>query len=202
MASPVVVLTLRAKYRTFTPDQFTAVFYEKGYTNTPAVANVSDNPVAPPVPTVMSSKGDLLILSNDSENLIKLHAVNKTDVNELFEGEIEQALISPDCRPPAADAMNLETTTGVPGMGSPKKALTSLLDNQFASKIKKMYSMDDMAAASIKMVQSDAAHTESLTTTLEPLNTDPEKSYFVNIEYVTNDNDKFTNFVRGVEGDG
>ena len=198
MASPGVVLTLRTKYRTFTPDQFTAVFYEKGYTNTQVVANVSDNPVAPPVPTVMFSKGDLLILFNDSENLIKFHAVNKTDVNELFEGEIKQVLISLNYRPPAVATMKLEMTAVVSGMGSPKKALTSLLDNQFASKIKKMHSMDDMTAASIKMVQSDTAHTESLTTTLEPLNTDPEKSYFVNIEYVTNDNDKFTNFVRGV----
>ena len=201
MASPGVVLTLKTKYRTFTPGQFAAVFYEKGYTNTQVTASISDNPNAPPVPTIMFSKGNLLIFFNDNENLIKFHVVNSMDVGELFEDEIKQVLASLSYRPPAVATMKLEITAAVSGTGSPTKGLTSLLDSRFADRIKKLHSMDDVIAASIKMVQSDPARTEPLTAVLEPLNADPEKSYFVNIEYIASDNDKFAGFVRGV-GEG
>lgn len=197
-ASQGMVLTPKTKYRTLTPDQFTAVFYKKGYTSTQVAAKISDNPAAPPGPTVMFSKDNLLVFFNDSENLIKFHVVSKTDIDELFEDEIRQVLVSLNYRPPAVATMKLETTAAVSGMGSPTSGLTSLLDSRFADRIKKLHAMDDIVAASIKMVQSDPARTESPTAVLEPLNTDPEKSYFVSIEYVTSDNDKFTDFVRGV----
>lgn len=197
-ASQGMVLTPKTKYRTLTPDQFTAVFYKKGYTSTQVAAKISDNPAAPPGPTVMFSKDNLLVFFNDSENLIKFHVVSKTDIDELFEDEIRQVLVSLNYRPPAVATMKLETAAAVSGMGSPTSGLTSLLDSRFADRIKKLHAMDDIVAASIKMVQSDPARTESPTAVLEPLNTDPEKSYFVSIEYVTSDNDKFTDFVRGV----
>lgn len=197
VASPGVVLTLKTKCRTFTPDQFTAVFYKRGYTSTQVVANISDNPAASPVPTIMFSKDSLLVFFNDNENLIKFYAVSKTDISELFEDEIKQVLVSLNCRPPAVATMKLEMTAAVSGMGSPTSGLTSLLDGRFAGRIKKLHAMGDIVAASIKLVQSDPGRTGSLTTVLEPLNTDPEKSTF-SIEYAASDSDKFTDLVRGV----
>lgn len=198
VASPGAVLTLKTKYRAFTPDQFTAVFYKKWCTNTQVAANISDSPAAPPVPTVMFSKDNLLVFFNDNENLIKFHVVNKTDISELFEDEIKQVLVSLNCRPPAVATMKLEMTAAVSSVGSPTSGLTSLLDGRFADGIKKLHAMGDIVAASIKMVQSDPGRTGSRTTILEPLNTDPEKSYFVSIEYAASDSDKFTDLVRGV----
>ena len=195
VAGPGVVITIKAKYKTFTPDQFMAVFHQEGYTSTQVSANISENALTPPVPTVMYSKGNLLILFNDAENLIKFHVINQRNVSDLFNNEIKSVLASLNYYPSAVDKMKLEMTATVSGMGSPIKSLKSLIRSQFADKLEGIHAVGNVSAASVKITQSDDAHTELLTTTIEPLNSDPEKSYFVAIEYMTSDNDKFTCYV-------
>lgn len=201
VAGPGVVLTIRAKYRTFTPDQFTAAFLQEGYTGTQVTANISDNPMAAPVPTVMYSKDGLLIFFNDNENTIKFHIINRRDVADVFDSAIKNVLRSLDYHPPAVDTMRLEMSATVSGMGSPPKTLKSLIRRQLADKLEEIHSVGNVTTTSLKVTQSNDDHTEFLTTTIEPLNTDQEKSYFVGIEYVTKDNDKFTEYVSKM-GDG
>ena len=198
VAGPGVVLSIRAKYRTFTPDQFTALLHQEGYTGTQVTANVSEHPLAPPVPTVMYSKESLLIFFNDNDNTIKFQVINRRDVRDVFNGAIKTVLTSLNYYPSAVDTMRLEINATVSGMGSPTKTLKSLISRHLADKLEEIHSVGNVTAMSLKMAQSDDDRTEFLTTTIEPLNSDPDKSYFVSIEYMTKDNDKFTRYVNKV----
>lgn len=214
VAGPGVTITLRAKYRTFTPDQFMAVFQQGGYTSTQASANITENPLAAPVQTVAYSKDGLLVFFNDTENLIKFHVLSRKNVGDVFNGEIKGVLMSLNYNPSAVDSMRLEMTASVSGMGSPTETLKSLTRGRFAERLEELHTAGNVAATSLRFTQFDDQRTELLTTTIEPLNSDPEGSYFVSIEYVTKDNEKFTAYVaklgdamverviRGVEDNG
>ena len=196
-----VQISLRAKYRTFTPDQLATVLHREGYTSTKATANTSDNPLASPVSTVMHSKGDLIILFGDDENMIKFHIINRRNVSDIFEDEIKKVLTSLNYNPPVVDTMKMSVAATVAGMGSPLKTLKSLVRTRLADHLKEMNDMDNAEATSLKITQYDDERTEFMTTSIEPLTSDPTGTYYVEIEYMTDDNDKFTRFVRRVGDD-
>lgn len=214
IAGPGVAISLKAKYKTFTPDQFIAVFQQGGYTGTQVTTRISENPLAAQVPVVAYSKDGLLVLFNDAEDVIKFHVMNRRNIGDVFNDEIKGVLRSLNYQPSAVDSMRLEMTATVSGMGSPAKTLKSLTRGRFADRLEELHPIGNVAATSLKFTQSDDRHTEFLTTTIEPLISDPEGSYFVSIEYVTRDNEKFTNYVaklgdemverviRGVEDSG
>ena len=105
MAGPGVAISLRAKYKTFTPDQFMAVFQQGGCTGTPVATRISGNPMAAQVPAAACSKDGLPVLFNDAEGLIKFHAMSRRDTGDAFDGEIKGVLWSLDCQPSAAGSV-------------------------------------------------------------------------------------------------
>ena len=195
---PGVTITIKTKYKTFTPDQFITVFQQGGYTSTQVAANISENPVAAPVHTVAYSKVGLLVFFNDNENLIKFHVINRKNVGDAFNCEIMHVLKSLNYYPSAVDSMRLEMTSTVSGMGSPITTLKSLICSQFVDRLEVLHSAGNVAATSLKFTQSDDNRTEFLTTTIEPLNSDPGGTYFAAIEYVTRDNEKFTGYIAKI----
>lgn len=196
-----VQIALRAKYRTFTPDQLATVLRREGYTSTKATANTSDSPLASPVPTVMHSKGDLIILFGDDENLIKFHIINRRSVSDIFEDEIKKVLTSLNYNPPVVDTMKVSVAAAVSGMGSPLKTLKSLVRGRLADHLGEMNDLGNAETTSLKITQHDDERTEFMTTAIEPLTSDPAGTYYVEIEYMTDDNEKFTRFVRRIGDD-
>ena len=201
MSGQGVQIALRAKYRTFTPDQLATVLRREGYTSTKATANTSDSPLASPVPTVMHSKGDLIILFGDDENLIKFHIINRRSVSDIFEDEIKKVLTSLNYNPPVVDTMKVSVAAAVSGMGSPLKTLKSLVRGRLADHLGEMNDLGNAETTSLKITQHDDERTEFMTTAIEPLTSDPAGTYYVEIEYMTDDNEKFTRFVRRIGDD-
>lgn len=188
-----VTLLFHSKYQTFTPAQLIATFQDQGFLQTKGNANISANPLAPPVPTTIFSKDNLVILFNQNENLIMFQIINTLDFNELYEKEIQKILISLNYNPSSVSLMGIDVLTQIHEVNSPIETLTSLVNKEFVNGLK-INEDSIMKVSSIKLTND--SEKESLSLDLQPLQTDPNGSYVLAISYKTNENDKFNEFIK------
>ena len=102
----------------------------------------------------------------------------------------------------------------VSSTGSTAKTLKSSARGRPAGRLEGLRPAGNVAATSLKFARSDDRHTEFLTTTIEPLISDPEGPHFASIEHATRGDEKFANCaaklgdetveraMRGVEDSG
>jgi len=190
-----VTLSFQSKYQTFTPAQFIKTFQELGFAQTKGSANISANPAAPAVHTTMFSKGNLIVLFNTNENLIMFQIINTLDFNGVYEEEIQKILLNLNFNPSSVSIMGIYAVTQVHEVRPPVDTLTSLTSEKFVSGLNKINDDGRMKVTAIRLGNVNSEN-ETLSVSLEPLQTDPAGSYFVAISYRTKESNKFDEFVK------
>lgn len=197
VASPGIVLTFQSNYRTFSPAQFVATFNGKGFTETHVTAQISVNPDAQPVPTIMYSKGSLIVFLNDSENTVLFHILNTLNAGNHM-SEVMDILGSLNFKPPSIANMMVRITANVTTDQSPISALTGLVDRKLVDRVQRAHGgSGDIAVSSIRLSLLQSRD-ETLTVTVEPFGNDPENAYYVDVMYATKTVEKFNTFMEKV----
>ncbi len=197
ISSPGIVLKFQSNYRTFSPEQFVAAFGGKGFVETQVTAHVSINPRTPPVPTVMYSKGDLLVFLNDAENLVQFHVLNAVEAGGHM-SEIRNILGSLNFEPSSTANMTAALTATVKSGTSPIGGLTSLVDSDTIERITKMHGPDSKIAVTSIRFSLVESRDESLSVVMEPFGNDPDGAYYVDVQYSTTIAEKFNIFLEKI----
>ena len=190
-----MTLIFQSQYQTFTPAQFVKTFQEHGFIQTKGNANVSANPMAPPVPTNIFSKDDLVVLYNPNENLIMFQIINTLDFNEIYDNTIQKILVSLNYNPSSVGMLGLDCVTQIHEVKSPHNSLTSLVNPKFVEGLNGPETTNGFHVTSLRMT-SQGSGEESLSVTFEPLQTNPDASYQLVVVYRSKQNDKFNEFIK------
>jgi len=91
--------------------------------------------------------------------------------------------------------VGIDAATQVHEVRPPVDTLTSLTSEKFVSGLNKINDDWRMKVVSIRLGNVNSEN-ETLSVSLEPLQTDPSGSYFVAISYRTRESDKFDEFVK------
>lgn len=197
VASPGIALAFQSSYRTFSPAQFVATFNGKGFTKTHVTAQISAEPNAQPVPTAMYSKGGLIVVLNDSENMVQFHILNTLNAGNHMR-EVMDILGSLNFEPPSIASMTAGITATVKTDRSPISGLTGLVNQKLVDRVQRAYGdSGDILVTSIRLAMLHSRD-ESLTVTIEPFGNDPEGAYYVDVKYATKAVEKFNAFMAKV----
>ncbi len=193
----LVTLLFQTKYQTFTPAQFIKTFQELGFIQTKGLVNVSANPAAPAVQTNIFSKDNLVVLLNPNENLIMFQIINTLDFNSIFDDVIQKILVALNFNPSSVNMLGLDCIAQVHDVKPPRDSLTSLVNPNFINGLQSSVIDSKFEITSLRMTTlGDGVSDESMSVTLEPLQSDSTGSYHLVVIYRSKQNDKFDKFVR------
>lgn len=193
ISSPAIALKFQSDYRTFSPEQFVAAFSGKAFVETQVTAHVSINPRAPPVPTAMYSKGDLLVFLNDAENLVQFHVLNAVEAGGHM-SEIRSILGSLNFEPSSTANMAAAVKSGT----SPIGGLAGLVDSDTVERITKMHGPDSKIAVTSIRFSLVESRDKSLSVVMEPFGNDPDGAYYAGVQYSTTIAEKFNIFLEKI----
>ncbi|MEX0655973.1 MAG: hypothetical protein WD154_00290 [Nitrosopumilaceae archaeon] len=181
--SSTTILTLQTKNPTYTPEIFDRAIKELGYMASQANASISANPLAPPVPTIIYSKGNLMVLTNYGENLIRFIIINTLDINQL-RSEINSVLEKLQVGANSIHITELVCRTEVPTSSSPVKTLTSLVNSNSLQKMSEILHVPKMEVLTMSFSNANWQNGE-FRITIEPLASDPDNQFWLIIGYRT-----------------
>lgn len=191
-----VSLLFQTKFPTFTADQFNKAFNELGYTAIQGNANISNNPGAKPVPTVIFSKGNLSVVYNQNQYLIIFQFLNTVDLDKLYDAEIKPMLIKLNFVEEAINMIGLECNIQISTKTPPQEILSSLIKKEFIDKVNEILGDSKLNTTSLRLSTSFPFGNDGIQVIIEPLGNDPKGSYFVNLVYRTPEMNKFNEFVK------
>jgi len=191
-----VSLLFQTKFPTFTADQFTKAFNELGYSVIQGTANVSGNPAAKPVPTVIFSKGNLSVVYNQTQSMIIFQILNTVDLDELYDAEIKPMLIKLNFVEEAINMIGLECNVQISTQTLPQDILSSLVKKELIDKLNEILGDSKLNTTSLRLSTSFPFVNDGIQVIIEPLGNDPKGSYFVNLVYRTPEMNKFNEFVK------
>jgi hypothetical protein len=186
-------LLFQSKAITFTPDTFTKLFQEHGFTVTEGLAQISTNPAAMPVKTIYFSKGNLMVYYNPAEFLVIFQILNTLNFSQIYESDIKPVLARLNFVPEVVQMMGLICGTKITSEKSPTLSISSLVKNEFISKISSLVGVTNLRPFTMRVVGGESD--EGLDLDIEPLATDQEHTFYFTLSYKTSDNSKFNNFV-------
>ena len=181
--SSQIVITIQTKNPTYTPEIFAKGIQELGYMGTPGNAQLSMNPYTPPNPTTLFSKGNMMVITNYAENLIRITIINTLDLNQLsteINNMLEKLLILPQ----TINIIDLACKTEIPTSTSPTDTLTHLVYDDALKKISKVLNVTSMQVLSMGLANSNWQDGD-FRISIEPLASDPENQYWFVVKYVT-----------------
>ena len=191
-----VNLLFRARFLTFTPDQFNNAFKEQGYFMSQGQANPSLNPAAKPIPALIFSKGNLAVTYNQNQNTIIFQILNTLDLDNLYDHDITPLLAKLNFVESSTSMMSLECHTQLTTTSTPMSTLTSLVNSDYINGLNKILGEEKLGVTAIRLSTKYPLLNDGMQIVLEPLGNDPERSYYLNIIYRTSEMSKFNDFVR------
>lgn len=189
-----IQLIFRAKFATFTPDQFRKALKDEHYIEVRQAMPNPQNPQAQPVIVHMFSKENVNVFLSPIPNTIIFQVLNVVNLKETYK-EITKILVSLNIYPEIISRAILNCNTRSKAKTQPQKNLTSLVQKDFLEEISKDLGRK-LEVSSIRLSTAFPLGTEGLQVLLEPLGTSPKDEYYLNIIYQTPDKKKFDAFVN------
>ena len=192
--SSQMILTIQTKTPTYTPEIFNRTITELGYVGTPTNAQISTNPNAPPVPTVLFSKNNIMVLTNYGENLIRFVIINTLDLNAIYT-DISQVLDKLQIGPTSINITDFMCKTEIPTADNPSHTLTNTVNQDVLKKISSVLNTPGMTILNITLSNTNW-NTGEFKIILEPLMSDPENKFWMIIGYRTTSLLEFNKFIE------
>jgi hypothetical protein len=189
-----VQLIFQTRFPTFTADQFTRALKDKAYVVTQGQVNLPQNAGA--ITTNIFSKGNMNVFIFPPANQIFFQLLNTINPHDAIDDEIKPILVSLNIVEDAISSIILTCTTAVSATSEePQKALTGIIKEDFLKRIDTIVNKN-MGAVSIRLATSFPLEKEGgLQVVIEPLGTNPKKSYYVNLAYITANMREFNEFI-------
>lgn len=191
-----VNLLFKSKYMTFTPSQFNNTFKELNFLPSQGPLVQSNIPNAPPVPTTLFSKDNLVVVYNPVEFLLIFQILNTVDFQGIYNREIIPILARLNLVEDAVSTRSIECTTQIRVKKSPIDMINSLVEKKFMNEMNAIVGMNSLKATTLRIVTAFPFADEGLQILMEPLATDSTGSYYLQIVFRTQETSKFNEFVN------
>ena len=192
-----VQLVFQTQFLTFTPDQFSKALTERKYLE---VRTQIANPLNPQAPISVQSfsKENVTVLLPPpippNPNPIVFQILNTINLEQKYK-EVKDILIALNIFPEIISNSSFRCTTRTQSKTNPQDRLTSLVDSTFLKKISKNLSTN-LKVFSIRFVTVFPLEREGgCQVIIEPLATNPNKEYYLEIIYVTTKINEFDRFI-------
>lgn len=193
-----VQLVFRTQFLTFTAELFSKVLKEKEYLEVRGQIPNPTNPQAPPISIQTFSKGDVTVflppVQPPNVNAIVFQILNTRNLESLYKKEMKKILLALNMFPDIVSDASLTCTTRMKAKTKPLDRLTSIVNQDFLDRISKNFGTK-LKAYSVRLATTFPLDREGgFQVIVEPLVSNPEKEYYLNISYRTtkmNDFDKF-----------
>jgi len=188
-----VELVFRSQFVTFTADQFNNALKDKSYLFAPGQISDPTNPQKR-FPIQTFSKGDMTVfLAPDNPPPIVFRIINTLNLESKYK-EVKEVLNSLNMYSNIISEATFMCTTKALASSEPQERLTKMVDTAFVKKISENFGAE-MRVFSIKLGSTFPITQEGCQLIIEPLMTNPENEYFLNITYRTRSISDFDKFV-------
>jgi len=193
-----VQLVFQTQFLTFTPDQFSKVMKERNYLE---IRSHIANPMSPQTPISIQSfsKENVTVLLPPAippnPNPIVFQILNTINLGQKYK-EVNDILVSLNIFPEIISNSSFKCTTRTKAETNPQDRLTSLVDSTFLKKISKNISAN-FKVFSIRFANVFPLEREGgCHVIIEPLATNPDKEYYLEIVYVTTKKSELDKFIN------
>jgi len=203
MATPAigtqVQLVFRTQFLTFTAELFSKALKEKKYLEVRGQIPNPQNPQAPPIPIQTFSKGNVTVFlpltQSLSPNAIVFEILNTINLEPMYKEEVKSILTALNIFPDIVSDASFNCTTRTKAKTRPLDRLTSMIDQIFLERISKNFAKK-LQVCSIRLATAFPLEREGgFQVVVEPLATNPEKEYYLNIAYKTTKMNEFDKFI-------
>lgn len=194
-----VQLVFRTQFLTFTAELFNKVLKEKKYLEVRGQLPNPQIPQGPPISIQTFSKGDVTVLlppiQPPQPNAIVFQILNTLNLESMYKEEVKTILVALNVFPDIVSDATLSCTTRVKAKTKPLDRLTSVVNQTFLGRISKNFTAE-LKAYSIRLATTFPLKEEGgVQVIVEPLATNPEKEYYLNISYRTAKMNEFDRFI-------
>lgn len=193
-----VRLVFQTQFQTFTPDQFTKTLKERSYLESRSQIQNPANPQAPPTSIPSFSKEDISVLIPpafpQANPTIFFRIINTINLKSIYNGEVNPMLNSLKIFPDLVSQANFRCTTRWPAKTKPLDRLTSLVNKTFIDRISKDFPAP-LGIGSLRFTTDPQSEREGCQVIIEPLASNREKEYYLEISYRTTNKNEFDDFI-------
>lgn len=193
-----VQLIFRTQFLTFTSDQFSKALTDKEYRE---ARDQIPNPQNPQAPILIQtfSKGDVTVFlpptPSPNPNPIVFQILNTVNLEPKYK-EAWEILHALNIFPEIVSDASFSCTTRIRAKTKPLDRLTSLVNQAFLDRVSKNFSTKlNVASIRLSSVFPLQQREGGCIVIIEPLASNPESFYFLNISYKTTKMDEFDRFI-------
>jgi len=194
-----VQLVFRTQFLTFTAELFNKALKEKNYLEVRGQLPNPQNPQAPPIPIQTFSKGNITVFlpltQAGSPNAVVFEILNNINLEPMYKEEVKAILVALNIFPDIVSDATFNCTTRTKAKTKPLDRLTSMIDQTFLERLSESFAKK-LRVCSIRLATTLPLEREGgFQVVVEPLATNPEKEYYLNIAYRTTKMDEFDKFI-------
>ena len=194
-----IQLVFRTQFLTFTAEQFSKALKEKNYLEVRGQIPNPLNPQAPPISIQTFSKGEITVLLPPipprTPNQIVFQILNTINLEPKYKEEVKPILIALSMFPDIVSDATFNCNTRRRTKTKPLDKLTSMVDRDFLDRTSKNFATD-LRVFSIRLASAFPLEREGgCQVIIEPLTTNPEGEYYLNITYRTTKMNDFEKFI-------
>jgi hypothetical protein len=193
-----VQLLFQTQFLTFTPDQFGKALKDRSFLE---VRSQMPNPANPQMPISIQSfsKDNMTVMllppnPPDQSPIVLFQVLNTINLEQKYK-EIKEILVSLNIYPEIIASSRFKCTTRTKAKTNPKDRLTSLVEPTFLKKMSENLSKE-LKVFSIRFASDIPLGREGgCQVIIEPLATNPNAEYYVEISYIALDIGEFDKFI-------
>lgn len=193
-----VQLVFRTQFLTFTADQFSKALKGNGYLEMRGQIANPQGPQAPPILIQSFSKGDVNVLLPPVQPpnlpIIVFQILNTVNLEPKYK-EVKKILLALNIYPEIISDASFKCTTRRKAKASPLGSLTSMVDKTYIDNISKNFNTK-LKVSSLRFVNSfPLKKGGGCQVIIEPLATNAENEYYLEISYITTKMNQFDKFI-------
>jgi len=193
-----VQLVFQTQFLTFTADLFSKALKEREYLEVRGQMPNPQNPQAP-IPIQTFSKGDITVFLPPTQppnpNAIIFQVLNTVNLGTIYNKEVKEILLRINIYPEIVSDAIFNCITKMEAKAKPLDRLTSMVDRTFIERISNNLGTK-MKVSSIRFTTTfPPERVGGFQVVVEPLVSNPEKNYYLNISFKTTRMNEFDKFI-------
>jgi len=182
------IISFQTKYPTFSGADFdrtmTTLGFQRGTTQVSKAGAQAQQ--------IIYTKENMVVDNDIQTNILNFRLFNTVNISRVYD-DIKQALLKLKIDPNSIHLMGLVCLTMAHDIENPENILTTLISSEAKTRI--ATSLEFEPAVYSLILVNKTPQQEDLQIRIEPLASNPNESFFIQINYKTTSHDKFDNFI-------